>query len=68
MTMVAPTSALTAPYDSLRPMLCMGTLDDGRPCRRNLGEIDWSKPTTTGRGCPRCKTRNLVCISATVSA
>lgn len=61
--MMASTSA-QAPYDSLRAMRCMARRADtpGKPCGRNLGEIDWNAPATHSRICPKCGAPNVVYI------
>ena len=43
----------------LEPWLCSGALDDGRPCRKVLMELDMARPSFIRKVCERCKYPNL---------
>lgn len=44
---------------ALEPWLCEGRLDDGRPCRKVLMELDMNRPSFIRKVCERCKHPNL---------
>lgn len=44
---------------TLAPWRCEGALRDGRPCRKVLMELDWSRPSYIHKACERCGRMNV---------
>ena len=57
--MVALQQARDIRRAALEPWRCDGLLRDGRPCRKTLMELDWSRPSYVRKVCERCGHTNI---------